>query len=167
MEVLFIHQGVGMMPGGQVPLAGRNAAVVEGQDAKDKCDFDNVRENHDFLDDKIAVVMVTTNIKILDHDVNKLLPGQQGFRGSMHELNRNFLRLVSLQITEIWPELSYILFNDPLTQANIANREREVDEVKEVKSVKPFQRIEKFNKKVLVYDDHHSSDVEKLVRMKR
>ena len=51
MEVLFIHQGVGMMPGGQVPLAGRNAAVVEGQDAKDKCDFDNVRENHDFLDD--------------------------------------------------------------------------------------------------------------------
>ena len=100
-----------------------------------------------------------------------MLPGQQGFRGSMHELNRNFLRLVSLQITEIWPELSYIscvnLFNDPLTQANIANREREVDEVKEVKSVKPFQRIEKFNKKVLVYDDHHSSDVEKLVRMKR
>ena len=40
-----------MMPGGQVPLAGRNAAVVEGQDVKDKCDFDNVRENHDFLDD--------------------------------------------------------------------------------------------------------------------
>ena len=104
---------------------------------------------------------------ILDHDVNKLLPGQQGFRGSMHELNRNFLRLVSLQITEIWPELSYILFNDPLTQANIANREREVDEVKEVKSVKSFQWVEKFNKKVLVYDDHHSSDVEKLVRMKR
>ena len=40
-----------MMPGGQVPLAGRNAAVVEGQDAKDKCDFDNDHENHDLLDD--------------------------------------------------------------------------------------------------------------------
>ena len=96
-----------------------------------------------------------------------MLPGQQGFRGSMHELNRNFLRLVSSQITENWPKFYENLFNDPLTQANIANREREVDEVKEVKSVKSFQRVEKFNKKVLVYDDHHSSDVEKLVRMKR
>ena len=28
-----------MMPGGQVPLAGRNTAVVEGQDVKDKCDL--------------------------------------------------------------------------------------------------------------------------------
>ena len=54
-----------------------------------------------------------------------------------------------------------------LTQANISNREREVDEVKEVKSVKSFQRVEKFNKKVLVYDDHHRSDVEELVRMER
>ena len=37
-----------MMPGGQVPLAGRNAAVV---DSKDECDFDNDHENHDVLDD--------------------------------------------------------------------------------------------------------------------
>ena len=51
MEVLFIHQGVGMMPGGQVPLAGRNASVVDGQDAKNKCDFVDDRENHDLLDD--------------------------------------------------------------------------------------------------------------------
>ena len=29
-----------MMPGGQVPLAGRNTAVVDGQDAKDKCNFE-------------------------------------------------------------------------------------------------------------------------------
>ena len=47
----YSHQGVGMMPGGQVPLAGRNASVVNGQDAKNKCDFDNDRENHDLLDD--------------------------------------------------------------------------------------------------------------------
>ena len=40
-----------MMPGGQVPLAGRNTAVVEGQDVKDKCDFDNDHENHDSIDD--------------------------------------------------------------------------------------------------------------------
>ena len=51
MEVLFIHQGVGMMPGGQVPLAGRNASVVDGQDAKNKCDFVDDCENHDLLDD--------------------------------------------------------------------------------------------------------------------
>ena len=49
-----------------------------------------------------------------------------------------------------------------MTQANIANREREVDEVKEVKSVKSFQRVEKLNKKVLVYDDHHSRDIEEI-----
>ena len=40
-----------MMPGGQVPLAGRNASVVDGQDAKNKCDFVDDCENHDLLDD--------------------------------------------------------------------------------------------------------------------
>ena len=93
-----------------------------------------------------------------------MLPGQQGFRGSMHELNRNFLRLVGF-FTNNWDLTGIVLHF--LCQTNISNREREVDEVKEVKSVKSFQRVEKLNKKVLVYDDHHSSDVEKLVRMKR
>ena len=65
-----------MMPGGQVPLAGWSSDDDDRDlnlnlTTPDHGDYDNEDQNH-------------------DHDC--VPSGQQGLRGSMHELNRNFLR---------------------------------------------------------------------------
>ena len=63
------------MPGGQVPLAGKNAAVV---DSKDECDFDNDHENHDLLDDYDNRY---GQKKYDGHDVNKCCQVSKGSVG--------------------------------------------------------------------------------------
>ena len=54
-----------MMPGGQVPLAGRNAAVVDGQDVKDNCVILIMTMKIMIQLMTMTIVMVATNIMIM------------------------------------------------------------------------------------------------------